>query len=187
MKLPTMFAANAVRRGHVLTLSAAMVFAYTTTGTTFGQIDTTHQHPSSAIIDGSTHPELIPDTTAYRLYFLMLGTVPDATDAERTRHAVQLKKLALGSADQQAVIAILTGFKQQYRLLVDAYNQDMRQAEAMGRQADLPSFRTKRDQLVQATVTNLKGELTVQGWITLADSVRDAKLRMQISVSGGAQ
>ena len=26
-----------------------------------------HQHPSTAVIDGATHPELIPDSVAYRL------------------------------------------------------------------------------------------------------------------------
>jgi hypothetical protein len=26
-----------------------------------------HQHPQSPVIDGSVHPELIPDLTAYRL------------------------------------------------------------------------------------------------------------------------
>jgi hypothetical protein len=182
-----MFAALATTSGKRLLISATIVLLGATAGTTLSQVATTHQHPSSAIIDGSAHPELIPDGTAYRLYFLMLANAPDATDTERARHATKLKRLGLGTADQQAASAILTGFKQQYRLLVETFDEQSRQSEGKGEQPDIKAFNTKRDQLVQATAASLRAALTADGWTALTTSVQAAKQNMQISAAGGGQ
>lgn len=187
MKTPGILGGISAILGKLPAFSATVVLLGTTAAVSASQqLDTTHQHPSPAIIDGSAQPELIPDSTAYRLFFLALADAPDATDAERMRHATRLKRLNLGDADQQAASAILTGFKQQYRLLVDAFNEQARQAEAKGQQLDTQTFVTKRDQLIQATVSNLKGALTTGAWTSLSTSVQTAKQKMQIS-AGGAQ
>jgi hypothetical protein len=35
-----------------------------------------HQHSDANVIDGAIHPELIPDTVAYRLYLIAVSENP---------------------------------------------------------------------------------------------------------------
>jgi hypothetical protein len=65
-----------------------------------------HQHPQSPVIDGSVHPELIPDLTAYRLWFVSVSRGPNSTDAEMKHQAAQLNRALLGAQDQKIVIGL---------------------------------------------------------------------------------
>ena len=49
-----------------------------------------HSAPSAPVIDGAKNPELIPDSTAYRLFFVTTADSATATDAEKVRHRAHL-------------------------------------------------------------------------------------------------
>jgi hypothetical protein len=55
-----------------------------------------HQHDAVApvVIDGAVHPELIPDSAAYRLYFLALSTGSNPSDEERKQKQKQLRRFS---------------------------------------------------------------------------------------------
>jgi hypothetical protein len=48
-----------------------------------------HAHEQAQVIDGAKNPELIPDSTAYRMVLLHLSTPSNYTaDEKRTRHLI---------------------------------------------------------------------------------------------------
>ena len=80
---------------------AALVFG---TGAVSQQV---HQHEAH-VIDGALNPELIPDLTAYRLWFISVSRGPNPSDAEVQRQSVQLNKTRLLTDDQKVLIGVLT-------------------------------------------------------------------------------
>jgi hypothetical protein len=73
------------------------------------------------LVDGAQHPELIPDSTAYRLYLLTVCTVPNPTDDERARQYSRLGMIRLQDKDRQQLNMILADFKSQYTSLISHY------------------------------------------------------------------
>jgi len=75
-----------------VTLLVLSVFALGT----WAQTSTSqHQHPNENVVDGAKNPELIPDSTAYRLWLVTVSLPPNATEKERTFQQAHLKKLHL--------------------------------------------------------------------------------------------
>jgi len=147
----------------------------------------THQHPPSAVIDGSVHPELIPDLTAYRLWFVTVSHGPNATGAELKHQAAQLSRTLLNADDQTIVIGILTSFKTQYLSLINSYNKVATVAWAKGESPNAADFKLQRDQIVQSTYNSLKTSLSASGWATLDAHVKAEKRFMRLSQGEVAQ
>ncbi len=58
---------------------------------TLAQNPVPHQHPMSPpnLIDGSKNPELVPDSTAYRLYLISVSIPANSTELDRVaQHAL---------------------------------------------------------------------------------------------------
>jgi len=109
-----------------------------------------HQH-SETVIDGAKNPELIPDSTAYRLWLITVSALPNATQQDRDRQRAHLASLQLSALDNLQLITILAEFKSQYNSLIERYNESAKAALAKGGQPDMKLFLQQRDDLVQTT------------------------------------
>lgn len=142
-----------------------------------------HSAPS-AIIDGKDHPELIPDSVAYRLYFITVGELPHPTDARKKRQRAFLGKVhGLPQSDSDAVVRVLEDFKVKFASMVAAYNSQVEAAMKAGG-TNLPdgtAFLAERDQLVQDTRDRLKLALSAQGMANLDAYVQAEKRAMRIT------
>ena len=109
-----------------------------------------HQH-SETVIDGAKNPELIPDSTAFRLWLITVSELPNATQQDRDRQQAHLAGLRLNALDNLQLTTILADFKSQYNSLIERYNESARAALANGSHPDLKLFLQQRDDLVQMT------------------------------------
>lgn len=86
----------------------------------FAQNEHQLSHPQ-AVINGSRHPDLIPDSTAYRLVLIAVSELPNPTAEQTIRQRSYSKNIGLSVADSQAAIPVLAAFKAQYTALCDEY------------------------------------------------------------------
>lgn len=102
-----------------------------------------HMHSSIAgnFIDGSQHPELIPDSIAYRLFLTVVAEPPNASEERKPRQKAFLRSAGLDDNDIQAAIPVLATFKVKYRDLIETYNQSVVTANARHVAPDLGRFR----------------------------------------------
>lgn len=140
-----------------------------------------HQHAAVAsnFIDGSKNPELIPDSSGYRLYFIAVSENPSPSVAETTRQRAHLTSAGLKGDDIQAAATVLADFKTQYAALISLYNESA--DVKSGSQAGLPLFLSKREALVQATRDALKTALTPKGMTSFHAHVLGEKARMKVA------
>ena len=99
------------------------------------------QHPSMQapnVIDGAKHPELVPDSIAYRLFFLAAAELRDATAQEKKQQKAILAPIRLMDSELRSVIEILATFKAAYRTRMDQYNVSVVEANKKGADPDLP-------------------------------------------------
>ena len=139
------------------------------------------------VIDGSKNPELIPDSTAYRLYLVTISELPNATAKDRTRQQSHLGMIGLQEIDRQRLITVLADFKSQYLALIDRYNQSATAALARNEQPNQNLFSQQRDDLVQSTRDALKLALTANGMARFNAQVQAEKAHMKIHTTNGGQ
>jgi hypothetical protein len=149
-----------------------------------------HQH-SETVIDGATNPELIPDSTAYRLWLITVSELPNATQEDRERQSAHLAGLNLSSLENLQLIAILADFKGQYTNLIQRYNESARAALANGVKPDQKLFLQQRDDLVQMTKVAIASRLT-EGASRIDAEVQEHKKHIQLhtqvhTITGAAQ
>jgi hypothetical protein len=146
-----------------------------------------HQHTQPNVIDGAVHPEMIPDSTAYRLYLVMVSRPVSPTDPQKKRREAQLGKIGLQDADRKALDVILGNFHSEYQNLIQTFNQKATAAWARGERPDTESLRLQRDQLVQSTHDALNATLTAKGKEILDTHVQNEKKHMKIPAKEGVQ
>lgn len=146
-----------------------------------------HNHAEAAptqLIDGSVNPEKIPDSTAYRLWFLMAGVNPNVVKPEdqakeHARHEGQIKKLSLSDQDSKQVAAILNDFRVQYAALIKSYNDNNAILRSQRQNPDQGAFIDMRDKLVQATRDKLAATVSFDGISRLDTHVQNEKSQMK--------
>ena len=145
-----------------------------------------HQHAvATDVIDGSVHPELIPDSVAWRLYLFAVSENPSPLPNESRRQHAHLAKAGLEESDIQAAVRILANFKTQYAALIESYNHS---PEVLNNTNDgLPLFLAKRDALVQATRDALKASLTPVGMSNLQAHIQTEKAGMRVAAKEAQQ
>jgi hypothetical protein len=145
-----------------------------------------HSQPTK-MISGKDHPELIPDITAYRLFFISVGELSSPTEARKARQRAFLSKMGpLGVGDSQAVVQILEQFKVTFTRMVYDYNARVDTAVKSGSGLpDTDEFVKQRDQLVQQTYNDLKYAMTPGGMKRLETHVQNEKHHMQIMAKEG--
>ena len=139
-----------------------------------------HQFDAPNTIDGSVHPELIPDSLAYRLYLVALSTGQNPTAAERGRQRAHLMKTGLADTDQQILINILSDFGGKYDALVAEYNDSAKAALARNEMTDVHSFLKKLNDLVQSTRDTISVRLTARGAAQIHSFVLSEKKNMKV-------
>jgi hypothetical protein len=147
----------------------------------WAQNPVSHQHATAApdLIDGSKNPELIPDSTAYRLFFLGVSEMPSPSLAETTRQRAHLTRAGLKENDLQAAAPVLASFKTQYAALIAQYNESA--DVKAGSQAGLALFLSKREALVQATRDELRTALSPKGMASFHAHVIAEKVNMKVA------
>ena len=112
------------------------------------------------MIDGAKHPELIPDSIAYRLFFLTVAEPADATTEQRARQRAWLRTAGLKDEHVQSAAAALETFKSQYDELVARYNESVRVANEAGANPDSATFLSQQDELVESTREALRAAIS---------------------------
>ncbi len=140
-----------------------------------------HQHTDTAadVVDGSLHPELIPDSVAFRLYFIALAE-EDATLTTASDHQKAFFFMAgLPNTDVEAAAGILRNFKSRLDALTDAYNTAV--VSTNDSTNDRTLFVSKRETLVQATRDAFNAVLSNTGAAHFNAHVQREKQKMQVS------
>lgn len=146
---------------------------------TWAQTPSQHQHAAANVIDGAVHPELIPDTVAYRLYLVAISEGPAPLPHESRRQLSHLRHAGLLEKDVLAAIIVLANFKTQYAALIEQYNNS---PEVQNNTSDgLPLFLAKRDALVESTRQALKISLSPLGMSSLHTHIQQEKSKMKVA------
>jgi hypothetical protein len=135
-----------------------------------------HQHVAPNVIDGAVHPELIPDSVAYRLYLVPISTGQNPTKADQERQRAHLTKTSLSATDQQLFVSILSDFRTKYDTLVADYNTAAK-ADAT---TDVHTLLNKLDDLIQSMRDAISVRLPSQGAARLYSFVVSEKKNMKV-------
>ncbi len=137
-----------------------------------------HQHDT--VVDGAKNPELIPDSTALRLWLVTVSELPNATAQDRDRQRAHLSGLKLNELDNLQLVTLLADFKGQYLNLIERYNESAKAALAHHSQPDLKLFLQQRDDLVQTTKAAIALRLSREGTARIDARVKQQKKRIQL-------
>jgi hypothetical protein len=140
-----------------------------------------HQHVTPNVIDGAVHPELIPDSIAYRLYLVAVSTGANPTKAEQERQHVHLMKTGLDDIDERMLVILLADFRAKYDALVAEYNASARAAFAQNETTDVHILLNKLDALVQSTRDTISVRLSSQGAAHFHSFVLSEKKNMKVT------
>ena len=140
-----------------------------------------HNHAAADLIDGSVHPEQIPDVIAYRLALLSLTTPANPTYYQTSRQQAQFSEVGLSEPEKSALTPILAKFNSDYHSLIQSYNATATALNAKGERADISSFLVQRDQLVQAVHDQIKGTFATDRWAHFDAWVQQQKTRMKVA------
>lgn len=139
------------------------------------------QNPTQT--NGRLHPELIPDTAAYRAVFLMHSHLPSEQEIQRSElfHA----RLSFTVADHKLYDRALSDFRRQYDALVQSHDSFV----TSGASANLEemrlqdaAYRQSISMLVGTTRLQLTRELSKDGLSKLSAFVQSEKSHMVVGV-----
>jgi hypothetical protein len=164
---------------YVTAVACALMFAFGA----WAQTSPPHNHQVTApkLIDGAVHPELIPDSVAYRLYLVAVSTSQNPTEAEQKGQNAHLMKTGLVDTDQQLLVSILSDFRAKFDALVADYNDAAKAAAARNQMADVQALLKKLDDLVQSTRDSISVRLSSQGAAKLHSFIVSEKKNMKVT------
>lgn len=146
------------------------------------------EHPHSMVndtnttqgmIDGSLHPELIPDATAYRLFFVAASL--EATSQNKLLWRKQLQqKLSIADSDLNSLIGALQVFRVRYDAYIRKYNDTTVLSSIVGQPPDYVALLKERDAVVQETRDKLTHALSSSGQVQLERLLQREKRHMRI-------
>jgi len=174
-----------IRHVTVLVLSVFALAAW-------AQTPSPHLHPDT-VIDGAKNPELIPDSTAYRVWLVMVSELPNAATQDRDRQRAHLASLGLTELDNLQLTTLLTDFKAQYVGLIARYNESAKAALAHGGQPDVNLLLQQRDDLVRMTRAAMALRISSESVSRIDARVQEHKKHIQLHTqvhtmtTGGAQ
>jgi hypothetical protein len=145
----------------------ALAILLTVAIATFGQMPAP-THPKceqcDPMIDGAEHPELIPDSVAYRMWFSLIGHRLD--DAKNPDHVHDFMRLiGLDEVDEATLRGIVLTWHQQEKDLVNTYNATVNEASRAGNATYPIQIKFAHDQadLALATAKIAKEQLSPEG------------------------
>ena len=131
------------------------------------------------LIDGSKHPEQIPDDLAYRHYFLAIATHEQPSADEQERQKAQLAPLGLSELDRQQIVQQLGRMTTQLKAIEAA------REVSDGTDAALAGFRERHDALVSQTAASVRGALSADGASRLSRYIVET-VKGKIKIYGSA-
>lgn len=137
-------------------------------------------------IDGRRHPELIPDTAAFRAVLLLHShfEMPEVAQRSEQFHA----KVSLNAADHTTYDQVLRKFRQEYESLLRAHESfidaNISSASITDLQEEANDTRQALSGLVEATRAQLATRLSANGFAKLDDFVQTEKTHMVVGVRG---
>ena len=160
----------------VTAVAGALMFAFTAWAQSSPP---QHQHTVAApnLIDGAVHPELIPDSVAYRLYLVAVSTGPNPTETDQTHQRAHVMKTGLVGTDQQILISVLSDFRSKYDALVTDYNASAKADST----TDVHALLKKLDDLIQSTRDTISVRLSSRGAAKLHSFVVSEKKNMKVT------
>src|SRR5438034_1307525 len=114
-------------------------------------------------IDGSKTPWLIPDSVAYRLFFVTVAEPAERTNVQIRRQRSRLAQAKLTDADYEAVVTILSKFKEAHTALQLKYSEIASHSGFI----DENTLASDRDAIVETTRRELKDRLSAGGMAIL--------------------
>jgi hypothetical protein len=137
----------------------------------------THNTSNADVIDGSKTPDLIPDSSAWRLWMLSVTAKdPKHPELDVDRENAFLRVAGFNEEDLPAVRQQLYDFRVAY----DALLADHNQAEAAGRSPSLDALKIRRDTLVKVTKASLLSVRT-ESAEKVASFINHEKKHMRVS------
>lgn len=131
-------------------------------------------------IDGAKNPELITDSTAYRLFFVVVGVGSNPSDEDRARQEMQVTKIGLNDPDTKVLVAMVNDFKLAYDAAMTDYNNNAEALQVNGQLPDSAAFIQQRDLLIEKTLAKLNSALTPIGSAKLNSYIQGEKRNMKI-------
>jgi len=118
----------------------------------------------NTIIDGATHPELIPDRTAYSVLFRLIAN--RRTPEERSRIRAYIRQIGFTDVDVDALIALANEFHER----VSPLDAEAKQIKSGNRGIATPELRTQllqlqrqKEAIVDHLVVSLPDRLSPDG------------------------
>jgi len=111
------------------------------------------------IIDGAKHPELIPDSIAYRLFFITAAAPTNPSLNDKARERAYLRTAGVREENIPGASAVLAVFTARYGDLVTQQNESVLAANEAGSDPDYATFFSQLDQLVESTRKALEAEI----------------------------
>lgn len=139
------------------------------------QAQMNHVHPKIKVTDGAVNPELIPDSTAYHLYFLNLSTKVNPSVDESHYQSAAIGHLGLDGIDQLRLIGVLRDFRDRRDGLIARFNIYATSAQARGEVVDQTLFLQQLDDLTVSTRASLKLSLSDMALTNLDRRVQEVK------------
>jgi hypothetical protein len=135
-----------------------------------------HQHPTQTetLIDGSHHPELISDTTAYRLF---LATYAGTDDQHRKLQNVLFGAIGLLGQDRLVMTNALDDFNVRFKQMLE---DDTKEVSVVPN-TDHATFIIHRDAMMDNILASLKLQPSKVGFVHLDGYVQNEKKLMRIS------
>lgn len=133
-----------------------------------------HQHSAEKLIDGSVHPELISDTTAYRLF---LATYAGTDDQHTKLQGALFHVLGLSREDQLVMTNTLSDFGIRFQHILD----DDAKETAENLSTDHTTFAISRDLMMDDILRSLRVQLSKMGFEQLNSYVQSEKRKMRVS------
>ena len=133
-----------------------------------------HQPSSEKLVDGSVHPELITDTTAYRLF---LATYAGTDQQHRKLQGALFRKIGLSQDDQLVMRNTVDDFGVRFQHILD---EDAKETAAKPG-TDHTTFVVSRDFVMDEILRSLKVQLSKIGFEHLSSYVQSEKRNMRVS------
>jgi hypothetical protein len=141
--------------------------------------DHNHKVEPASIIDGSKTPDLIPDVTAYRLYFLAVAQRADATADQQKLQRLHIQRLDITESETQTLRSVLEEFRVQYEYWLEWYNTEAAEALTRGEAPNFLVLVSERDRIVQSTRDKLKQLLSPEAIGKLDSLIKREKANMK--------
>jgi hypothetical protein len=116
-------------------------------------------------IDGSKHPELVPDALAYHLVLVHYANL--VASADKYQVAALLSPMNLSQSDRTALVGILRQYKTEHDSAVKALSAGS-------------DYRSTRDMRASTAKSDIQNKLSVAGAERFAAYVEQLKAHMQV-------